>query len=271
MRDPIEELENLTAPGLTMTPMPASEVRRRGARMRRRNTALATVGGIAAVAVIVTPLAVLAGNRGDSGPQPTPEPKVSWVQTIPDGFPITAGMPDGSTASSSDEAPYTQACGKAIWSAEGTDPTTDYAQAFYHVGNEGGRDRTLAIYPDDERAATAFATFEDTALDCSGHQPNTAPGDTITPERRDPGLGEDSVTVVYKYGDAGGLTGEMNLVQVVRVGNALLIDGGSGTGAGDPAVVDDLVTRVATDAEPVVTDLCLFSAEGCAGDAATVS
>ena len=46
-----------------MNPLPASEVRRRGDRMRRRNTALATVGGVVAAAVFIgTPVALMSGN-----------------------------------------------------------------------------------------------------------------------------------------------------------------------------------------------------------------
>ncbi len=57
MPDPMDELENFTSPGLTMDPLPAAEVRRRGTRLRRRNTALAAAGGVLAVAVIAAPFA----------------------------------------------------------------------------------------------------------------------------------------------------------------------------------------------------------------------
>ena len=43
--DPLESLDNFSE-GLHVNSLPASEVRRRGDRMRRRNTALATVGGV---------------------------------------------------------------------------------------------------------------------------------------------------------------------------------------------------------------------------------
>ena len=53
MPDPIDELENFSTPGLR-GPLPAAEVRRRGTRLRRRNNALAAIGGVAAVAIIAT-------------------------------------------------------------------------------------------------------------------------------------------------------------------------------------------------------------------------
>ena len=90
--DLLRELENFT-PGLTMDPLPASEVRRRGTRLRRRNTALATVGGVAAVAIIAAPVIALTGHPRSTAPEPAPSPSPSWVQTIPSDFPLTDGMP----------------------------------------------------------------------------------------------------------------------------------------------------------------------------------
>src|SRR4051794_2663009 len=92
-RDFLAELENFSTPGPTMTPLPASEVRRRGTRMRRRNNALATLGGVAAVAIIATPIA-LAATGGPQGPSPAPpvasQPAGGWQQRVPADFDITA-------------------------------------------------------------------------------------------------------------------------------------------------------------------------------------
>ena len=70
--------------GLPVNPLPAAEVRRRGDRLRRRNTVLATVGGVAAAAVFIgVPVAVVAGGRrgawqphdpAPASPSPTPTP-----------------------------------------------------------------------------------------------------------------------------------------------------------------------------------------------------
>ena len=68
MSDPIRDLENFSTGGTPMTPLPASEVRRRGDRLRRRNTTLLSVAGAVAVAAIVaTPLA-LSGGKDKAGP-----------------------------------------------------------------------------------------------------------------------------------------------------------------------------------------------------------
>ena len=68
MSDPIRDLENLKHEGMNVNPLPASEVRRRGTRMRRRNNAIAAVGALAVVAVVATPLAVVA--RGGDHAEP---------------------------------------------------------------------------------------------------------------------------------------------------------------------------------------------------------
>ena len=69
--DPIKDLEDFNQQGLNVNPLPPSEVRRLGDRMRRRNAAFAAVGAAAAIAVIVTPLAVFAGGRDHAEPPVT--------------------------------------------------------------------------------------------------------------------------------------------------------------------------------------------------------
>lgn len=69
MRDPLEELRNLSAAGPAL---PAEEVRRRGDRMRRRRTALQAVGAAVAVAAIASGGAAMTGSLTSSTPPAGP-------------------------------------------------------------------------------------------------------------------------------------------------------------------------------------------------------
>jgi hypothetical protein len=69
MSDPLDKLASFD-PGPAMSPLPPSEVRRRGDRARRRHTALVVGGAVAAVVLVVTPIAVLANRDGGGKTQP---------------------------------------------------------------------------------------------------------------------------------------------------------------------------------------------------------
>ena len=162
MRDPLDELENFTDPGLTMDPLPASEVRRRGTRMRRRNHALAAIGGVAAVAIIATPLAMAASNnRTDTTPPPatrSPSPTATWVQEIPPAFPIADGLPDATIRDWYQQQSDADACDGLGWSPD-TPATVDVSQAVQKE-TEGGWDRTLALYADEDAASRSLVALQ---------------------------------------------------------------------------------------------------------------
>lgn len=270
MPDRIEELENFTNPGLTMQPLPATEVRRRGTRLRRRNIALATAGTIAACALIGTPLAVLVADAQPDSPvvaeQPV-APAVEWLQTIPSDFPLGDGMsptPGTDPATVGEQVGEVvfdsiDICGKRAWSYDSA-RVSDVLGAVWSDGIEGGEQRTLALYPSGDRAEQALGTMSARVTGC----PDSPPGDmVITPFALESDAGDDSFAYFDQYADRAGPTGEGNAYLVVRVGNALLLEKTYFNGAGDPAVAQQTADLLSTRSTPVIEQMCVFSGTGC--------
>ena len=258
MRDPIEELENFTVPGTPMTPLPAAEVRRRGDRIRRRNNVLAGAAAVAVVAAIVAPLAVLADRGEDRTIDPAP-PQTEWVQQIPEGFPLANGMygaPSVTTRSGIDDI---ELCGTTVWSP--TDPvaTVDLAGARYEE-NEAYQGRTLALYTDDAAAGKALQSIRSGVEGC-GRDEQSA-GLPLVNERVTADLGADSFAFIQRADEGGGLLSQLTTWEVVRSGNALLLDSSYGS-AGDDSAVDQAVSMLANRSDVVRGQLCVFSADPC--------
>jgi hypothetical protein len=249
MRDPLDELENFTNPGLTMDQLPASEVRRRGTRMRRRNNALAAIGGVAAVAIIATPLAMAAtGDRTDTTPPVTtqsPSPTVTWVQEIPADFPLAEGLPTPVRTEASYDSPVTAVC--AGWAPPGS---AEVRQAVF-TESEGGSSHTLALYPTAGEADLALislgAQMQACALQTEGKQR------WVDVQLSDDG--DQSLVYVNHYSDAG----DIDVVQLVRVGNAIL----QATTWSNGVPPEDTVALVQERSASVVDAMCVFSADPC--------
>ncbi len=247
MRDPLDELENFATPGLTMNPLPASEVRRRGTRMRRRNHALAAIGGVAAVAIIATPLAMAASNKStDTTPPPAnPSPSVTWVTEIPADFPIADGLPRATIQDWYDPQADADACDGLGWSSDGT---VDVSQAI-QTETEGGWDRTLALYADEDAATQARLGLAARARECAA----ATEGEGRTTEVVD----SDESSLVYA--DQVSEVGERWTHQVVQAGNALLLDTAYSIGAPAQQSADLIKEKSAT----AVDAMCVFSADPC--------
>ena len=249
MRDPLDELENFTNPGLTMDPLTASEVRRRGTRMRRRNNALAAIGGVAAVAIIATPLAMAAtDNSTDTTPAPStqsPSPTATWVTEIPADFPLAEGLPAPVRTEASYESPVTDVC--TGWAPS---EASEVRQAVF-TESEGRSTHTLALYPDDGEAELALTAVSAQLQACvmltEGKQRwvEALPSDD----------GDQSLVYVNHYSDAS----DIDVVRLVRVGNAIL----QATSYSNGVPTQDSADAVAQDAESVVDAMCTFSADPC--------
>jgi hypothetical protein len=88
--DPLDRrLRDFTMDLPTTTPASPADVRRRGDRLRRRRTTMAAAGAALAVALVATPVAVLAGDDGSRDAEPAPAVTTTATPTPTDS--ATAG------------------------------------------------------------------------------------------------------------------------------------------------------------------------------------
>ncbi len=278
MSDPIEDLENFDTQGVNVNPLPAAEVRRRGNRMRRRNNALAAVGGVAAIALIAVPLALTAngsphsapGPAGSSSPTPTTGSSVgaAWLQTIPGDFDLTALPGDATFAYAARGGSVVDditLCGRPSFSTRSNDPVApavDTAGAAYsEAGTESSSGRTLALYSSDKLAAKIVGAIRHEVEVCPTEtEPGRAPlvydaVDTELPV-------DDSFVFTEQSRMDKDLLADLTVYQVARVGNAIYL-ATSHTSAGGAQVADAEVRRMAALSAPVLSDMCVFAAEPC--------
>jgi hypothetical protein len=273
--DPIRDLENFSLEGDPVHPLPASEVRRRGDRMRRRRTGALAAGAAAAVAVIATSTVVAAQNLSRSeappvGPSPsaTESPTAAtadWLDRVPDEFPLAEGWPEPGSAGGGEATvdPPGQVmgpnrtlyplqldvCGKEVGKAPlPEDRVTAVLDQTY------ARWREVRLFPDDTVAQAHFNSVRDAYAACPRYEKH--PGATLH-EVSDLDLGDDAFWVADTYDVGGGeLANDVGLLYVVRVGNAVLIEDGSDRGPEVAPVAAEHLTQLA----PPVDAMCVFSA-----------
>jgi len=244
-------------------PLPASEVRRRGDRLRRRNTALAVAGGtVAAMTAIGVPVA-LSQDGTDARPDPglyaTDGPStdaVAWRVDVPEDFPLTDGFPledpDRTQVLPEHQPQAVGPCATSpAWDVSGA---LESLQAVYTDPSQGGMDRVVSVYEDDTTAAAALEELRTQAETCRPQGQPRVSAEVLTSD-----LGEQSVVFVNGYDD----TGEGFLHQAVRVGNAVLYSTSYFQGAGDPAVVEAEQEREQDRSAEVVAQMCVFAADPC--------
>ena len=262
-----------------MTSLPASEIRRRGDRMRRRRTTLVTAGGVLAAALAVgVPALALSGGSGDHGvgPVDTPSPSITpdtartdWVTTVPADFPLTAGFPDkGATpaAGLSADANLVPVCDGAD-----VDGFVD-DRVVTHAGESEDRAvRVLALYPDDAAARAQVSALR-TAIDGCDPQP-IAQGTTAVYDTHTADLGtEESFAFTQQVLHDDGLLSDLTYVQVARTGNAIYLESHYGAPGGEDVIasVQELLTERSS---APLQSMCLFAAHPCVieGEPATDS
>jgi len=289
MSDLFDPLRDLTRESVSS--VPASEVRRRGDRQRRRRTAVQALGGAAAVAVVALGAVAIADRSPSStrevppatqnpsptvttGPTPTetgaPAPS-GPVTRVPEGFPLDAGMLDLDTV----EGPSR----KVNWLTEATlcgdvasyspaDVQTDSIGVNHTAYESGGTQRrALMVYPDADTAHRMARDLIGKFESCPRYQTDTG----------DSALGEATNQVATrKVGDeawtikTGNLyDGEPNIGQtvyvVVRVGNAVIYQMFSTEGPGltRPGYFEKTAEAELGALLTTIQAMCVFTEAGC--------
>ncbi len=274
---------------LVRPPLPAEEVRRRGDRLRRRRTATAATGAALAVALVVGGGLTLGGGltsgsapapvppagqspsgTADPAPTPAPGPDVDWRTTIPAGFPLADDL--GEPVSTEEElagpgrdvrvfdVPFA-ACGHgADLGAPADSLSVRYTQPEWFDG------RVLQVYDDAAAARQVLERLVAVYADCPEDVVEGPPDGVATAAVRPVPLGEEGYLVTRTFDTDGLRTTGLELLHLVRVGNALLVSNLSNEGGAD----DASVARSLGEREPVVADvagaMCVFAATGCGRD-----
>jgi len=245
MSDPIHELRELAHQGVDVTPLPPSEVRRRGERMRRRHNALAALGGVAAIALIATPIAIIAGGSNQALPPANPSsPTVTttqsatpgrWRTTIPAGFPLAQGWPEptepgdglgiaGPSRNLAVDEPGAMCPATAVSVPA---PVDELAATWTQPADY--RSRQLLLFADDTQAHQYADWLRDTFANCEGVE--SGDGYIISASVQD----YQPVTFAWNATLRSELQGApapgIQLVQVAVVGNAVLVNAGSDEGS----------------------------------------
>lgn len=259
--DPFESFKTTMSTDTTgLRPLPASEVRRRGDRLRRRNTALAVAGGtVAAMTAIGVPVALNQSGpdaESDPGLYATDGPStdaVAWRTDVPADFPMLSGMPEENVYSETPvevregyEPQAAGPCREEPWQVTGA---LEVLQAVAQE-TEGGIDRSLAVFADEAEATQRLDAFAERAATCTDR------GSEVVPLVSD--LGDQSLVFAHVYDD-----GTANLHQAVRVGNAVLYTTSTFNGGGDPAVVGETRELEQDRSAEVVAAMCVFAADPC--------
>jgi hypothetical protein len=295
MRDPLDELKNLTG-DLSARPLPAAEVRRRGNRMRRRRTAFQAVGAAAAVAVIASGGFLVNGGLTGAAPEhgfatqaptpsadptetPTTEPADPVLESeweIPRDFPLGAGIdttPDADSAfrqdDSTDQLWESLPCGYRA--KDRRSPADDQRTAARGVSVQGdfsSMSRQAFVYAEPAAAQAALSWLETAVAACAAADAPPEGAQPIDWEAESwPGLGtpDESPWVVALGSDT---TDGSHLwyaeMYATRVGRAVMV---TTRGRNEPITEAE---SLQASHEDVVRAMCLWAEQGCTEDGATV-
>lgn len=291
-RDPIRELENFPTEGTAMNPLEPSEVRRQGDALRRRRTLTGVVCAVAAVAIIAGggfAVANLTGGDDDPGPGPaassdnsssdptspsestSSDPAEPYTQEptdlptdVPASVDLTTGWPaltesggNNRLQRPSAKLPAIEhtACGKQPVGA----PDPETRLTTYRAQPEDYRSRELQVFADIDTAEAYVKALRKLYADCPREQFDTV---TMVTEVRDLENGDEAFDAASRAEANGAPAVGVNLVKVVRVGNAVLVD----TGSTEGTTTGPLVVEHGRQLVTLVEELCVYDPIGCDGN-----
>ena len=187
--------------------------------------------------------------------QPT---RVSWLTTIPDGFPLTDGFADPSATPNdglAEDGNLTVSCGP-----NGFAGYTDNAVVAHQGESEDREVRILAVYPDETAAEAQMAVIRDAVDGCG---PFALRGGSRTWQTVDADLGtEETFAFAEQVEHRDGLVSDLSTFLVGRTGNAIYVDSSYGAAGGDDVLAAEVARLTEGSAGPVAA-LCTFAADGC--------
>jgi len=274
MSDLREIFEPLEQAPLTPS-LPASEVRRRGERLRRRRTALTGVAAVAVAAVVVTGGVLAGGASTGSAPAPVPATQAprsvaasptSVASRIPAGFSLTHGLPDPGpdvhrSGSSSLTEPFTfQPCG--------SDPAAGVARSDFAEVRQayaGGEIEVhqLAVYPRSSDASLAFEDLRSALEQCPTRDLGGGSVEHSALDEHGIGRSDDSMVVAVTNTQDGARTTYGSHYVLARVGNAILVTQAGGEFGGTAQALAEADDTERTVALGLVASMCPFATGGC--------
>jgi len=259
--------------------LPAAEVRRRGDRLRTRRTTLQAVAATLAVGVVVGGVALGSGvtdttspdlppSSQDPSPDASPSPVRAQVTSVPADLPLALGYPvdkfsdmelvgPGEGVAAFDDV---RACGRRY--ATVADETDRLAVRFEQP--EDFRARKLTLHGSDAAAQANLTRFVDLFRGCPREEwdDRNSSNATVTEVQRS-GVGDEGWTIVRRAELFGTPSPGLQVIEAVRVGNAVLLTTESGEGGAGPDAGEASVRFSQQQLAPLVDAMCVFSDAGC--------
>ncbi len=221
------------------------------------------------VAAIIVPVAVVLNGGAERTAPPIDRPSSGSSHRIPAGFPLVEGWPAPTTSTPEGgvvgpdprlEGERYAPCGRAV------DPpqVLDRTLAYFHEDDQTTRDRELKVFAEPRVARTYGRALSDAYRGCREADGSAVHISSVTPLD----LGDVAWTVLTRVEEDGLPAAGLEVMNVVVVGNAVLLDGFYRIDEiGDPArqsLLDAQVASMAAMAQSPVVAMCVFSIAGCA-------